>query len=96
MAEWNALVHTFEFLRAYEPENRDENDAFTQVARQWVADVEARGRVEKKRGGRHQPKGDEILLLQVDATNWVATAVKGILDLFRAQVCFLSVVSPSF
>ncbi|KAF1936232.1 hypothetical protein EJ02DRAFT_427695 [Clathrospora elynae] len=58
---------------------------FTQARRSYVANVEAFVRQAVKHGGRKCPYGDEIHLLQVDATNSIVTALEGILDVMRQQ-----------
>ncbi|KAF2622299.1 hypothetical protein BU25DRAFT_463045, partial [Macroventuria anomochaeta] len=82
---WNTLVLSYEHLRDVGPDNHHEHNEWEQACRRWITDVEATERGLSKRGGTRKPKGDEIQLLQVDATNRLAAAVEGILDVLRAQ-----------
>ncbi|KAF2629298.1 hypothetical protein BU25DRAFT_465452, partial [Macroventuria anomochaeta] len=84
---WNTLVLSYEHLRDVGPDNHHKHNEWEQACRRWIADVKATERGLSKRGGTRKSKGDEIQLLQVDATTRLAVAVEGILDVLRAQVC---------
>lgn len=66
------------------------------AVRRWVADTEAAQRKAVKHGGTHKPKGDEIRLLQVQASERIALALEGILDCFRFSVSPLGKIPLGF
>jgi hypothetical protein len=96
VAGFNRLARMAARIAAGVDNERGEADGFPQALRAWTKDVEALLRKEVKHGGTHRPKGDEIALLQVQATNRLAVAVEGILDVLRSQVCAHTGVPPSF
>lgn len=95
--EFNRLVRQAARIAADPDAYRDEAAVFPQAIRAWTKSVEAYLRKEVKQGGTHRPQGDEIALLQVKATNRLAMAVEGILDVLRSSVSDTSTGgSPSF
>jgi hypothetical protein len=93
----NSLIRKAARLEEDPEDPRCDAAQFATALRAWVKDVEALLRKEAKHGGTHQPKGDEIALLQVKATERLAVAVEGILDVLRAKVSSsFPGVSPSF
>ncbi|KAF1941028.1 hypothetical protein EJ02DRAFT_512756 [Clathrospora elynae] len=84
--DMNALLRSRSRIAAAEDSKGEQlREAFTQARRSYVANVEAFVRQAAKHGGRRRPQGDKIQLLQVEATNRVAAALEGILDIVRQQ-----------
>ena len=95
--ELNNLLIAAEARAGGAPETEEQFAAWTAAQRRWVSVTEAQIRKLDKRGGTHKPTGDEIRLLQVDATTRLAVATEGILDVMRWWVSIVCpVVVPSY